>query len=129
MLDELTDEQLVRLAAVICRGRLELRAQTYGTDGWQELVDAGLLRKSFTSWARRQYTIMANKSSEAVLMANITRAASIAADYDLLDVADFLIQYMSPGHLPELLSHEKEALREAAANRLDELVNSIAEKK
>lgn len=128
MLNEVTDEQLVRLAAVICRGKLELRAQTFNEDNWHELVETGLLRKSFTSWSRRQYTVMANKAAETVVMANISRAASIAADYELLDVADFLIKYMSPGHLPELLSHENEDLRDAAANRLDELADSIAEK-
>lgn len=129
MLDEVTDEQLIRLAVVICRGKVELRAATYNDDDWCNLVDAGLLRKSFISWARQQYTVMANKSAEAVVMENISRAASIAADYTLYDVANFLLEHMSPGHLPELLSHENEALRNAAAVRLDELVNSIAEKK
>jgi len=129
MLDEITDEQLVRLAAVICRGKIELRAATYDGDDWAVLVDAGLLRKSFTSWGRRQYTVMATKDTETVVMEHISQAASIAADYELLDVADFLIKYMSPGHLPELLSHENEALRDAASVRLDELADSIAKKK
>lgn len=129
MPDEITDEQLVRLAAVICRGKIELRAATYDADGWAVLVDAELLRKSFTSWSRRQYTVMATKNAETVVMENISQAASVAADYELFDVADFLIKYMSPGHLPELLSHENDALREAAAVRLDELADSVAKKK
>lgn len=129
MLDELTDEQLVRVAAVICKGKLELRAQTFLENGWDELVAIGLLRKTFTPWARRQHTVMANKSAEVVIMDNISRAATIAADYDLLDVANFLITHMSRGHLPELLSHENDDLRDAAANRLEVLATSIAEKK
>lgn len=129
MLDEVTDEQLVRLAVVICRGKLKLRAATYAEKDWCSLVEAGLLEKSFTSWGRQQYTLMANKRTEAVIMENIARAASIAADYDLHGVASFLIEYMSPGNLPELLSHENEDLRNAAAARLDELLNSIVEKK
>lgn len=128
MSDEVTDEQLVRLAVVICRGKLELRAATYAEKDWCSLVEAGLLKKSFTSWDRRQYTLMANKSTETVVMENIARAASIAADYDLHDVASFLIEYMSPGNLPELLSHENEDLRNAASVRLDELLDSISGK-
>lgn len=72
---------------------------------------------------------MATKNAETVVMENISQAASVAADYELFDVADFLIKYMSPGHLPELLSHENDALREAAAVRLDELADSVAKKK
>jgi len=128
-IDEITDEHLVRMAVVICRGKLELRAITYSEDYWRPLVEAGLLNKTFTSWDRRQYTIMANKRTEAVVMENIARAASIAADYDLHDVANFLIEYMSPGNLPELLSHENEDLRNAAAAKLDKLLDCISEKK
>lgn len=127
--DELTDEELIRLAAVLCRGKVELRALTYDTDGWRSLVDREFLRYSFVPWGRRQYSVMAKKKTEAAVMDDIARAASIAADHDLHDVADFLIMYMSPGHLPELLSHEDEAIREAAADRLEELAKSIANKK
>lgn len=127
--DELTDEELIRLAAVLCRGKVELRAVTYDADGWRSLVDRGFLRYSFTPWGRRQYSVMVKKKAETAVMDDIARAASIAADHDLHDVADFLITYMSPGHLPELLSHEDEALREAASDRLEELAKSIANKK
>ena len=127
--DELTDEELIRLASALCRGKVELRAVTYDTDGWRSLVDRGFLRYAFIPWGRRQYSVMAKKKAEAAVMDDIARAASIAADYDLHDVADFLITYMSSGHLPELLSHEDEAIREAAATRLEELAKSIANKK
>jgi len=125
MLDELTDEQLIRLVAVICRGKIELRAESYAEGSWSTLVDLGLLRKTFISWGKPQYTLMANKSAEKVMMANISRAAALAADYELFDIVHFLLEYMSPEHLPELLSHENEDLRNFAANRLDALANSI----
>jgi hypothetical protein len=127
MLDEVTDEQLIRLVAVICRGKIELRAASYVEDSWSALVDAGLLRKTFISWGRPQYTLMANDSAGKVMMDNLSRAASIAVDYELFDIVESLLEFMSPGHLPELLSHENEELRNLASNRLDVLANSISE--
>jgi len=127
--EELTDVQIVKLATLLHRGVLQLSAESYNESGWRELVDMGLLKSSFTSWARLQYSVMVDEECERVVTSCLARAASVAGDYDLYDVVRFLTEYMPASQLPELLSHEFEVVRDVAAARLKELADSPTAKK
>lgn len=123
------DLHVMQLAVTFCRGAMRLSAQGFCEHGWSELVDAGFLLSVFTSWARKQYSVMITEKGAAVVMSDIVRAASVATKYDLHNVSLFFIERMALTDLPEFLSHEVVTIREAAAARLEELTNSSCEEK
>jgi len=99
-----------------------IAAQDFDVGPWLDLAEARLVHYKFVAWARLQYSVQVTPEGAEIVANNMTKACHAAVSTNLLPLASFLVEQMSQEELPPFLSHELRSLREAATERLNELV-------